>query len=100
MATITQAPIKELQNEKILSAAAYIRAYRPWHSLYNQKIRLEANPGEDVSSGLVRSKLILKSLVCVCHRQHAFYIVKIFQVLSKYRPTNLALPPKTNAAGK
>ncbi|KAL4551126.1 hypothetical protein Ndes2526B_g05436 [Nannochloris sp. 'desiccata'] len=30
-----------------MSAAAYIRAYRPWHSLYNVRLRLETNTGGD-----------------------------------------------------
>ncbi|KAL4540878.1 hypothetical protein Ndes2437B_g05283 [Nannochloris sp. 'desiccata'] len=36
-----------MQNENKMSAAAYIRAYRPWHSLYNVRLRLETNTGGD-----------------------------------------------------
>ena len=52
MATVTlQNSIRDLQNENKLSAAAYIKAYRPWHSLYNVRLRLETNSGEEVSAG-------------------------------------------------
>jgi hypothetical protein len=51
MATVTlHNSYREMQNEIKLSAGAYIRAYRPWHSLYNVRLRLETNTGDGVSS--------------------------------------------------
>jgi|LakMenEpi03Aug12_release.lakeMendotaPanAssembly.Ray.scaffolds.fasta_scaffold5818426_1 hypothetical protein len=50
MATVTlQNSYREMENEKKLSAAAYVRAYRPWHSLYNVRLRVETNTEDEVS---------------------------------------------------
>jgi hypothetical protein len=50
MATVTlQNSFRGSENETKMSAAAYIKAYRPWHSLYNVRLRLETNTGEEVS---------------------------------------------------
>ena len=50
MATVTlQNSYREMENENKLSAAAYVRAYRPWHSLYNVRLRVETNTEDEVS---------------------------------------------------
>jgi hypothetical protein len=47
--TVTQVRNSNRENEITLSASEYIKAYRPWHSLYNVRLRLETNTGEEVS---------------------------------------------------
>lgn len=63
--------IREMQNENKMSAAAYIRAYRPWHSLYNVRLRLETNTGGDVSSCSFDPSLFKNPGLDSVHRQQA-----------------------------